>query len=87
METKLCTKHAQIAARKLKYEGCIVVEAIGRSDGLILLWKLDVKLDLLNYSQRHINVFINDELCGSDGFLPISMTILKLVRGRLDLIY
>lgn len=39
METKQCSKRPQIVARKIKYEGCIVVDAIGRSGGLMLLWK------------------------------------------------
>ena len=65
METKLWYKRAHLVAKKLNYEGCLVVEAIGRSGGLLLLWKQDVKVELLNYSQRHINVFITDEPGGS----------------------
>lgn len=39
METKLSYVKAHSAAKKLKFDGCIVVKVVGRSGGLMLLWK------------------------------------------------
>lgn len=60
METKLSYFCAQAVTRKFRYEGCIVVESIGRNGGLVLLWKQQDQIELVNYSQRHINIIIKD---------------------------
>ncbi|XP_042964718.1 uncharacterized protein LOC122298940 [Carya illinoinensis] len=62
METKLSQARATKVARKARFERCVAVDAVGRSGGLMLMWKQDVQLELINYSQRHINVLMkNDE--------------------------
>ncbi|XP_042950231.1 uncharacterized protein LOC122282336 [Carya illinoinensis] len=33
-----------------------------KSGGLLLMWKQDIQLELLNYSQRHINAFITNDM-------------------------
>lgn len=42
----------------MKYDWYIAVDAVGRSGGLMLMWKQEVCVDLLNFSCRHINAFI-----------------------------
>lgn len=65
-ETKLFGEKARRIARRFKYEGCIVVDVVGRSAGLLFMWKEEVSFDLFNYSQRHVSGFIsNDRANGS----------------------
>lgn len=61
MESKLSYIKTQRVAKRFKYDGYIVVEAIGKSGGLMLLWKWEELVGLVNYSQNHINVVVNDE--------------------------
>jgi hypothetical protein len=35
-----------------------MVDSVGRSGGLVLLWKEDVNLNIQNYSRRHINALV-----------------------------
>lgn len=43
---------------KLGFAGLFVVEPVGRSGGLALLWKADEELKIHNYSRRHINAIV-----------------------------
>ncbi|KAK2642134.1 hypothetical protein Ddye_023897 [Dipteronia dyeriana] len=45
---------------KLGFSGKLVVNSIGRSGGLCPLWSDNVDVDLLTYSQEHIDVKIKD---------------------------
>ena len=42
----------------LGYDGCFVVDAIGHSGGLAMLWKSLDTDKLLSYSQNHIDMEI-----------------------------
>lgn len=44
---------------RLKFQGLLVVEAQGRSEGLSLLWKEKEKVKLLSMSSNHIDVEIS----------------------------
>lgn len=46
---------------KLGYQGLFVVEPVGRSGGLALLWKEKDQVELLDFSQNHIDVNIVTE--------------------------
>lgn len=46
---------------KLGYQGLFVVEPVGRSGGLALLWKEQDQVELLGFSQNHIDVNIITE--------------------------
>ncbi|XP_042958110.1 uncharacterized protein LOC122293656 [Carya illinoinensis] len=61
METKLSQAKATKVARKARYECCVAVDAMGRGGGLMLMWKQIMKVELVNYSQRHINVIVKSE--------------------------
>ncbi|XP_042974736.1 uncharacterized protein LOC122306373 [Carya illinoinensis] len=63
METKLPYGRADGIAKTLKFEGCCVSEAVGRSGGLILLWKQKDQVELVNFSRHHFNVLVNDTQC------------------------
>jgi hypothetical protein len=43
-----------------------VVDCIGRSGGLALLWKSDAHVHIQNYSRRHINAVINSGMVGKE---------------------
>lgn len=45
----------------LNYEGRFVVDAVGRNGDLAMLWKHSDQVRVLNYSQRHIMVNVEDE--------------------------
>lgn len=46
--------------KKLGYDNCFVVDLVGRSEGLAILWKLEVEVEVFNYSLRHISVWVYD---------------------------
>jgi len=52
---------------KLGFEGLFVVNPVGRSGGLALLWKENYFLEIFNYSHQHINAIIRNE-DGSPGW-------------------
>jgi hypothetical protein len=59
METK-CRQHKMEGIRvKLGFEGLFVVDPVGRSGGLALLWSESVGLEIQNFTRRHINAVIN----------------------------
>jgi hypothetical protein len=43
---------------KIGYYGMFVIDCVGRSEGLVLLWKEEAHVHIQNYSRRHINVTI-----------------------------
>lgn len=59
METK-STKHKMEGLHvKLGFEGLfVVVDPVGRSGGLALLWKEKNETEIQNYTRRHINVVV-----------------------------
>ncbi|XP_042950269.1 uncharacterized protein LOC122282381 [Carya illinoinensis] len=69
IETKLAGSRARNIACRFKYDCCVVVDAMGRSGGLMLMWKNEVEYELLNYSNRHINGFVYSEETNSKWLL------------------
>lgn len=55
IETELRTEGMDTVKRKLRFEGCCVVEPIGWKGGLALLWRTKEDMEIFNYSQRHIS--------------------------------
>jgi len=45
--------------RKLGFDRCFAVDCKGSSGGLLLLWKFEIRLEIQNYSRRHINAVIH----------------------------
>ncbi|XP_059455195.1 uncharacterized protein LOC132185439 [Corylus avellana] len=58
METISNKKRMEQLRVKLGYEGLFVVEPVGRSGGLALLWREAHELEIQNYSRRHINAIV-----------------------------
>lgn len=61
IKTKLNSVKCIRVKRRLNCEACFVVEPIGRSGGLALMWDHMTKVEVTNYSQRHINAWITNE--------------------------
>ncbi|GLT94942.1 hypothetical protein SLE2022_126530 [Rubroshorea leprosula] len=55
-ETLLDQKGMEKVRRRLGFNHCFVVDNLGRSGGLAVLWKSDTKLSLLSFSQNHIDM-------------------------------
>jgi hypothetical protein len=51
METKMSNKRVDFLKRKLGFENLFEVDSVGRSGGLVLLWKNDIQVDIQNYSR------------------------------------
>ena len=63
-EAKLHNNKMVRIKQKLGYNNMLVVDSVGRSGGLVLFWKHEMGLEILNYSRRHIHAIIK----------PINMT-------------
>ncbi|XP_042939568.1 uncharacterized protein LOC122274610 [Carya illinoinensis] len=61
METKLFYGRALKVEERFRFEGVIVVESVGRSGALMIMWRQKERIVLVNYSQRHINVLVQEE--------------------------
>uniref|UniRef100_A0A803Q6L7 Reverse transcriptase n=1 Tax=Cannabis sativa TaxID=3483 RepID=A0A803Q6L7_CANSA len=60
-ETRLKKEKAETLRVALSFEGCFVVEARGKSSGLILLWSNLIDCNILSFSSFHIDSFIRKE--------------------------
>jgi ribonuclease HI len=60
METKLRKKKMEAIRCKLGFPNMLVVDSVGRSGGLALLWGDDIYLDIQNFSHRHISGVIKN---------------------------
>jgi hypothetical protein len=60
METKMNTRRAARIRIKLGFDHCFVVDCVGKSGGLMLLWKNSISVVIQNYSRHHINAVVQD---------------------------
>jgi exonuclease III len=60
METKMQNKKCDFIRIKLGFDYMFGVDSLGRSGGLLLLWKKNFNVTIQNYSRRHINAEINN---------------------------
>jgi exonuclease III len=58
IETKSSKNKMDRLRSILGFHGVFVVDTVGRSGGLALLWKEDSGLSISNFSKRHINATI-----------------------------
>jgi exonuclease III len=58
METKSSKSKMEFLRVKLGFDGLFVVDPVGRSGGLCLLWKEKDEVEIQNYTRRHINAII-----------------------------
>ncbi|KAH1084400.1 hypothetical protein J1N35_024161, partial [Gossypium stocksii] len=60
-ETKVKTNSFDSICRKCRMEGCLDVNAEGKSGGLVMMWKEGNKVDIQTYSSNHIDTMIQVE--------------------------
>ncbi|KAF5450453.1 hypothetical protein F2P56_030807 [Juglans regia] len=60
METMIKTRRVEGLKSKLRMEGCFVVDSLGRRGGLALFWDGQVSVEILNFSQWHINASVKE---------------------------
>jgi exonuclease III len=61
METILKKKKMERIRCKMGFDNMLVVDCIGKSGGLALLWKIDEGVEIQNYSCRHINAIVRSK--------------------------
>jgi exonuclease III len=59
IETKSRKNKLEGVRIKLGFEGLFVVDPVGRSGGLALLWKEAGCLDIQNFTRQHINAVVH----------------------------
>lgn len=78
METKSSCGILEEVRIKLGFYGCFTVKPIRRSGGLAMLWKEELSLEVVNFSNHHIHVKVRAEGCELDiyftGFYGAPMT-------------
>jgi exonuclease III len=62
METKLRQKKMEIVRIKLGFHNMFVVDCVGKSGGLALLWESDFDIEIQNFTRRHINAVIRSPM-------------------------
>jgi hypothetical protein len=60
METKLRQVKMERIRYSLGFNNLFVVNSVGKSGGLALLWNEDAGLEIQNYSRRHIHATIKN---------------------------
>jgi hypothetical protein len=60
METISSKQYMDVISRKIGFDSIFVVDPVGRSGGLAFLWNSETKVEVYNYSRRHINVVVKD---------------------------
>lgn len=60
METKYSSRKWDLLKRILKFDGCLVVDLVGRSGGLALLWRLELGVTIPSYSRNHVSARIKE---------------------------
>jgi exonuclease III len=60
METKLHKTKMENVRCKVGYPNMFVVDRIGKSGGLALLWNDEISVSIQNFSRRHINGVIEN---------------------------
>ena len=64
METKLQSVRMEKVRVRIGFDNVFVVNSVGKSGGLALLWRNDICVEIQNYSQHHINAVIKMEMSG-----------------------
>lgn len=59
-ETKLSHRKAEDIRVKLGFSGCLTVDSIGASEGLMLLWMDTVSVTIRSFSAAHIDSVVNE---------------------------
>ncbi|XP_042939417.1 uncharacterized protein LOC122274448 [Carya illinoinensis] len=69
METKMKKTKAESLRRRLKFEGCMVVESVGLKGGLMMMWDHMIEVEVVNFSVWHISAWIKEPGCAEKWLL------------------
>lgn len=69
METKASCILLEFVRIKLGFHCCFTVNLIRRSGGLVMLWKEDISLEVVNFSNQHIHAKVREVGCEQDSFI------------------
>jgi hypothetical protein len=61
METKLPSHRMESIRIRTGFDSVFVVDNVGQSGGLSLMWSSDTKVEIQNYSRRHVNAIVQTE--------------------------
>jgi hypothetical protein len=61
METKLPSHHMETIKVKTGYRSIFVMDNVGRRGGLALMWSEEIRVEIQNYSRRHITAKVQME--------------------------
>jgi hypothetical protein len=64
IETKRSKIKMEVIRGQLGYAGMFVVDSVGKSGGIALLWREVEELEIQNYSRRHINAIVKNMTTG-----------------------
>lgn len=53
----------------LKCDVCLTMDVEGRSGGLTVLWKENIKSSVMNFSRNFVNLLIQDEVNGVETYM------------------
>lgn len=56
METTLVTHKVDHVKRRLQMDECFMVDPRVRSEGLVVLWRRDIEVEIVNYSTKHVHM-------------------------------
>ena len=65
-ETKRKSGEMEWLRSRWGFENCLAVDSVGRSGGLALLWRQKAFLEILSYSNQHIDAIIRNTNRGED---------------------
>lgn len=89
-ETKQQTKNVEIILRKINIQNYWIVPPVGSAGGLILAWKNNVNLTIIDYCENQINARILDQTTNSYWILscfygspyrPLKFSSWQMIRG------
>ena len=64
IETKRKKTEMEWLLIKWEYDSCLVVDSVGKAGGPALLWKQELHVGVLSYSNSHIDAKVNGDTVG-----------------------
>ncbi|CAI9764609.1 unnamed protein product [Fraxinus pennsylvanica] len=81
-ETKLHRKKMENLRVNNRFDNCFVVDCVGRSGGLAVLWMEDINAEIVNFSNSHISLSIKNSI-DSPPWLLSGFYASKMIKGTL----
>jgi hypothetical protein len=82
METKLRKNKIETIRIKLGFANMLMVDSVGRSEGLTLLWEEGCGVELQNFSNQHISAVVHYKILNCIGSSRVFTGIWRLENVR-----